>query len=126
MRGHKRPARQPLPISDAAFPVATFPLAAVPNPVNVSAADADTAAKKLETDGDGRIPTELQLADDHGGLLELPAGTRQQVDYAADGADVTVKRTVTRNGQVISEDQVFTRYEPWQAIFKVGTGGATQ
>ena len=56
----------------------------------------------------------------------LPAGTRQQVDYAADGADVTVKRTVTRNGQVISEDRVFTRYQPWQAIFKVGTGGATQ
>lgn len=56
----------------------------------------------------------------------LPAGTRQQVDYAADGADVTVKRTVTRGGQVISEDRVFTRYQPWQAIFKVGTGGATQ
>ena len=56
----------------------------------------------------------------------LPAGTRQQVDYAADGADVTVKRTVTRDGQVISEDQVFTRYQPWQAIFKVGTGGAAQ
>src|SRR5512139_224819 len=56
----------------------------------------------------------------------LPAGTRQQVDYAADGADVTVKRTVTRDGQVISEDRVFTRYQPWQAIFKVGTGGATQ
>ena len=56
----------------------------------------------------------------------LPAGTRQQVDYAADGADVTVKRTVTRNGQVISEDRVFTRYQPWQAIFKVGTGGAEQ
>ncbi len=56
----------------------------------------------------------------------LPAGTRQQVDYAADGADVTVKRTVTRGGQVVSEDRVFTRYQPWQAIYKVGTGGATQ
>jgi vancomycin resistance protein YoaR len=52
----------------------------------------------------------------------LPTGTRQQVDYAADGADVTVTRTVTRDGQVISEDRVFTRYQPWQAIFKVGTG----
>jgi vancomycin resistance protein YoaR len=52
----------------------------------------------------------------------LPAGTRQQVDYAADGADVTVTRTVTRGGQVISEDRIFTRYQPWQAIFKVGTG----
>ncbi len=54
----------------------------------------------------------------------LPVGTRQQVDYAADGADVTVTRTVTRGGQVISEDRVFTRYQPWQAVFKVGTGGA--
>jgi vancomycin resistance protein YoaR len=53
----------------------------------------------------------------------LAVGVRQQVDYAADGADVTVKRTVTRGGQVISEDRVFTRYQPWQAIFKVGTGG---
>jgi hypothetical protein len=50
-------------------------------------------------------------------------GVRQQVDYAADGADVTVKRTVTRDGQVVSEDRIFTRYQPWQAIFKVGTGG---
>ncbi len=56
----------------------------------------------------------------------LPAGTRQQVDYAADGADVTVTRTVTRGGQVVSEDRVFTRYQPWQAIFKVGTGGVQQ
>jgi vancomycin resistance protein YoaR len=54
----------------------------------------------------------------------LAVGVRQQVDYAADGADVTVTRTVTRGGQVLSEDRVFTRYEPWQAIFKVGTGGA--
>ena len=56
----------------------------------------------------------------------LPAGVRQQVDYAADGADVTVTRTVTLNGQIVSEDRVFTRYQPWQAVFKVGTGGATQ
>ena len=52
----------------------------------------------------------------------LPAGQRQQVDYAADGADVTVKRTVTRGGVVVSDDTVFTRYQAWQSIFKVGTG----
>jgi vancomycin resistance protein YoaR len=52
----------------------------------------------------------------------LPAGQRQQVDYAANGADVTVKRTVTRGGVLVSDDTVFTRYQPWQAIFKVGTG----
>ena len=50
----------------------------------------------------------------------LPAGEKKQVDYAVDGADVTVKRTVTRGGVVVSEDVVFTRYLPWQAIFKVG------
>lgn len=54
----------------------------------------------------------------------LPAGEKKQVDYAVDGADVTVRRTVTRDGAVISEDVVFTRYLPWQAVFKIGTGPA--
>ncbi|HZY45365.1 MAG TPA: VanW family protein [Anaerolineae bacterium] len=52
----------------------------------------------------------------------LAVGTKKQVDYAVDGADVTVKRTVTRNGSIVSEDTVFTRYLPWQAVYKVGTG----
>ncbi len=52
----------------------------------------------------------------------LASGTKKQVDYAVDGADVTVKRTVTRNGSIVSEDTVFTRYLPWQAVYKVGTG----
>ncbi len=52
----------------------------------------------------------------------LAAGVTKQVDYAVDGADVTVNRTVTLNGQVISQDRVFTRYLPWQAVFMVGTG----
>lgn len=51
----------------------------------------------------------------------LPQGTVKQVDWAVDGADVTVKRLVTRNGEVLYEDMVFTRYEPWQAVYKVGT-----
>jgi vancomycin resistance protein YoaR len=52
----------------------------------------------------------------------LPEGERKQVDYAVDGADVTVKRTVTLNGSVLSEDTVFTHYFAWQAVYKVGTG----
>jgi len=55
----------------------------------------------------------------------LPAGETQQVDYAVDGADVTVKRTVMRDGVVVSEDVVFTRYLPWRAVYKIGTGEAT-
>ena len=54
----------------------------------------------------------------------LAPGQRKQVDYAVDGADVTVKRTVTRDGAVISEDTVFTHYYPWQAVYKVGPSPA--
>jgi vancomycin resistance protein YoaR len=50
----------------------------------------------------------------------LPEGEKKQVDYAVDGADVTVKRTVTLNGSVLSEDTIFTHYFPWQAVYKVG------
>jgi vancomycin resistance protein YoaR len=50
----------------------------------------------------------------------LPAGEIKQVDYAVDGADVTVTRTVRRDGAVISEDTVFTRYYAWQAVYRVG------
>ncbi len=50
----------------------------------------------------------------------LPAGSVQQVDWAVDGADVIVRRTVERDGVILHEDQVYTHYLPWQAIFKVG------
>jgi vancomycin resistance protein YoaR len=50
-------------------------------------------------------------------------GQKEQVDWAVDGADVTVKRVVERDGKVIA-DTVFTRYEPWQAVFKVAPGEA--
>lgn len=53
---------------------------------------------------------------------DLPAGTIRQVDWEADGADVTVSRTVTRNGQVHIQDQIFTRYRRWQAVFEYGPG----
>jgi len=50
-------------------------------------------------------------------------GQKEQVDWAVDGADVTVKRVVERGGQVVT-DTVFTRYEPWQAVYKVAPGEA--
>ena len=40
----------------------------------------------------------------------------KQVDYAANGADVTVTRTVYKDGAVYFTDQVSTHYEPWQAV----------
>ena len=53
---------------------------------------------------------------------DLPQGEVKQVDWAADGADVTVHRWVYRDGQIIDEDIIETNYQPWQAIFEYGPG----
>lgn len=53
---------------------------------------------------------------------ELPEGTKKQVDWAVEGADVTVTRTVTRNGEVLYSDNIFTRYEPWGDVWEYGPG----
>ncbi len=52
---------------------------------------------------------------------ELPRGTVKQVDWAAWGAKVTFKRTVTRNGQTLLEENWNSNYRPWQAVYLVGT-----
>ena len=46
----------------------------------------------------------------------------KQVDWAVDGADVTVTRTVTREGVVIQNDIFETHYMPWQAKYQYGPG----
>ncbi|MDO8618536.1 MAG: VanW family protein [Candidatus Daviesbacteria bacterium] len=51
----------------------------------------------------------------------LPKGTVKQVDFAAWGAQVSFKRTVTRAGETIINETWRSNYKPWQAIFLVGT-----
>ncbi len=53
---------------------------------------------------------------------DLPSGTIKQVDWAADGADVTVNRTVYRNDEVYLQDTIYTHYEPWSNVFEYGPG----
>jgi vancomycin resistance protein YoaR len=53
---------------------------------------------------------------------ELKAGQIKQVDWPANGADVTVTRTVLKNGAVYLTDVFETHYEPWQAICQVAPG----
>jgi len=53
---------------------------------------------------------------------ELPQGKIKQVDYEADGADITVTRTVLRDGQVLHNDVIRTHYLPWRAIYEYGPG----
>ncbi len=53
---------------------------------------------------------------------DLPTGTIKQVDWKADGADVTVYRTVYRNDAVYLKDTFYTHYLPWQDVFEYGPG----
>ena len=46
----------------------------------------------------------------------------KKVDYAVNGFDATVYRTVYRNGQVLYRDTFFSQYEPWQAVYQVAPG----
>jgi vancomycin resistance protein YoaR len=51
---------------------------------------------------------------------DLKKNEMKQVDWAANGADVTVTRTVYRDGVVLFQDQITTHYEPWQAVCEYG------
>jgi len=51
---------------------------------------------------------------------ELRKNEMKQVDWAANGADVTVTRTVWRDGAVLFQDQITTHYEPWKAVCEYG------
>ncbi|QYK50317.1 MAG: VanW family protein [Anaerolineales bacterium] len=53
---------------------------------------------------------------------EFATGQIKQVDYAAEGATVRVTRTVYRNGEVINEDVITTKYQPWAAVYQYGPG----
>ncbi|MBN1220570.1 MAG: VanW family protein [Anaerolineae bacterium] len=56
----------------------------------------------------------------------LPQGVTKQVDWPKDGMDVTVTRTVKISDTIIYQDVVVSQYRPWQAVYKVGTGGGVQ
>jgi vancomycin resistance protein YoaR len=53
---------------------------------------------------------------------DLSAKQIKQVDWAADGSDVTIIRTVWKNGAILFTDPFITHYEPWQAVCQFGPG----
>ncbi len=53
---------------------------------------------------------------------DLRPGQIKQVDWAANGADVIVNRTVWKNGAVYLQDEVRTHYQPWQAVCEYAPG----
>ncbi len=50
----------------------------------------------------------------------LPKGTTKQVDWAQDGMDVTITRTVKAGDLILHKDLLQSHYRPWQAVYKVG------
>jgi vancomycin resistance protein YoaR len=53
---------------------------------------------------------------------DLEKGEIKKVDYAADGADINITRTVYKDDKVHFSDSFFTRFRPWQAIYEYGPG----
>ena len=53
---------------------------------------------------------------------EFAQGVVKQVDWAADGAEVTVERNVYRDGALYFQDRFYTNYQPWQAVYEYGPG----
>lgn len=53
---------------------------------------------------------------------DLEPGEIKQVDWSAEGANVTVTRLVQRAGQVLSNDTFTTHYKAWQAVCEYGPG----
>jgi len=52
----------------------------------------------------------------------LPTGTIKQVDWAVNGASVSVHRTVYKDGSVYFTDYIHTTYVPWPDGFNYGPG----
>ncbi|MFH1636610.1 MAG: VanW family protein [Chloroflexota bacterium] len=53
---------------------------------------------------------------------DLSKGEIKQVDWAVEGADVTVTRYVWRSGEIIFDDIFKTHYMPWRAVCEYGPG----
>jgi vancomycin resistance protein YoaR len=80
--------------------------------------------RTVETSGpvvENVIPAPEPLYEEN---AELPTGEIKQVDFSADGADVTVTRVVTRDGVQVNtgERPLRTKYQPWRAIYQYGPG----
>jgi vancomycin resistance protein YoaR len=53
---------------------------------------------------------------------DLKLGEIKQVDWAAEGSDVSVSRTVYRNGEVYISNTIYTHYQAWQDVYEYGPG----
>lgn len=55
----------------------------------------------------------------------MPRGAREQKEWAHEGMDVTLYRTVSRNGKVLFQDSFYSSYKPWGDVYHVGPPALT-
>ncbi len=53
---------------------------------------------------------------------DMAANEVKQVEWPGDGADITVTRVVSRNGQTLFNDTIPTHYQAWGAVCQYGPG----
>ena len=94
-------------------------------------ADARTLTWKMYSTSDGRsvtwkttgpqsvVPAPAPRFEENS---ELKTGQINQTDWASNGADVVVSRTVWMNGAAYFNDEFKTHYEPWRAVCEVAPG----
>ncbi len=66
----------------------------------------------------GQTPPPASVYEDD---PNLPKGVVQQVDYAVWGATSVFTRTVKKGDSVLFTETYTSKYQPWRAVFKVGT-----
>lgn len=72
-------------------------------------------SKKISNEVDAPKPLYKENKD-------LDKGEIKKIDYEADGLDVVVYRTVSRDGETLYQDTIKTHYLPWRAIYEFGPG----
>ena len=65
-----------------------------------------------------RVPAPDDLYQDD---PTLPKGVVKQVDFKAEGSNVSFTREVTQNGKKIISEKFISNYAPWQSVFLRGT-----
>lgn len=54
----------------------------------------------------------------------LKKGEQKQIEKEHKGISTVFHRIITRGGEEILKDSFYSKYQPWNAVFLVGTGGA--
>jgi vancomycin resistance protein YoaR len=91
----------------------------------------DSLTWKFYSTGDGRTvnwettgPTNVIPAPEplYRENPDLETGEIEKVDYAAEGAEITVTRTVYKGDSVYFSDSFYTKFQPWQEVWEYGPG----